>query len=722
MTKVFLLAASGAALALAAAQPLQAQTAPAGAAPATPATATAAPTPEIGDWGKIGLQRQWLDRSARAGNDFFRYVNGKWIDQFEIPADRTGWGSFHQLAALSEARVRGILDELAATKPAPGSDAARVLAVYSAFMDEAGIEAAGLTSAQPGLARIAAATTADDLLALFGAPGMPSPINSDVGADPKQSDRYALQISLGALGLPDRDYYLSDNPRFPPIRAKYKAFTAMLLGEAGVADAPAMAEQVYALETQLARAAWDRTVSRNSDLTYHKLTMAEVAALPGGGDLAAFARATGPNAAAAPAMLIAELPLTAEQITAARLTPDELKDKVGGGVPAVLGLIRSQPVAVWKAWLTARYLATNAAYLPKRIDEANFAFYGQLLSGQPQQRPRWKRGVNVVEWQLGELLGRIYAQRYFPAANRAAMADLVGNLRKAMALNLKDLAWMGPQTRAQAEAKLAAFTPKIGNPEQWKDYAGLAVTPASAFANAQAASIWLARFEDNRIGQPVDRAEWFMLPQTVNAYYNPEANEIVFPAAILQPPFFNLSADPAVNYGAIGSVIGHEMSHGFDDQGAKYDGTGNLRDWWTEADKKNFVALTDRLAAQYDKLCPFDGGKTCVNGRLTLGENIGDLGGLSLAYRAYKLSLKGKPAPVIDGLTGDQRFFMGYAQVWRSKFREATARQLLLVDPHSPNQYRVNGIVRNFDAWYKAFGVKPGDALYLPPAERLRIW
>ena len=721
MTKAFLLAASGAALALSALVPAQAQTAPApNPAPSAPAAAAAAP--EIGDWGKAGLQNQWIDHATRPGNDFFRYMNGKWVDQFEIPADRTGWGSFYQLAALSEARVRGILDELAATKPAPGSDAERVLAVYSAFMDEAGIEAAGLAPAQPYLNRIAAAATPEDLLALFAMPGMPSPIDFGVGADPKQSDRYVLQSSLGALGLPDRDYYLSDNPRFPPIRAKYKAFVAMLLGEAGVADAPAMAEQVYALETELARASWDRTISRNSDLTYHKLTMAEAAALPGGGDLTAIARATGPNAATAPVLLIAQLPLTKEQVATARLTPDELKAKVGGGVPAALGLIRSQPVAVWKAWLAARYLAGNASYLPKRIDDANFAFYGQLLSGQPQQRPRWKRGVNVVERQLGELLGKIYAERYFPAANRAAMSDLVGNLRKAMAINLSGLTWMGPQTRAQAEAKLAAFTPKIGSPAKWKDYAGLAVTPGSALGNAMATSAWRSRFDDNRIGQAVDRSEWFMLPQTVNAYYNPEANEIVFPAAILQPPFFNLSADPAVNYGAIGAVIGHEMSHGFDDQGAKYDGDGNLRDWWTEADKKNFVALTDRLATQYNKLCPFDGGKTCVNGRLTLGENIGDLGGVSLAYRAYKLSLKGKRAPVIDGLTGDQRFFMGYAQVWRSKYREATARQLLLVDPHSPAQYRVNGIVRNFDEWYKAFGVKPGDALYLPPAERLRIW
>lgn len=720
MKKHIMLAASGFALALAGPVPAFAQTA-GGSAPAAPAAA-ASPTAEIGDWGKAGLQTQWMDRSIRPGDDFFRYVNGKWVDQFTIPADRTAWGSFHQLRALSEARVRAILDDLAASKPAAGSDEARVLAAYAAFMDQDAIEAAGLAPARPSLDRIAAASSPEALLALFAAPGMPSPFDAYVDADPKQSDRYALQLSLGGLGLPDRDYYLSDKPRFPPIRAQYKAYTAMLLGEAGIADPQGMAEKIYALETELARASWDRTIARDADLTYHKLTMAEVAALPGGADLATFIRANGPGAAAAPAVVIAELPLTAEQIATARLTPEQLQAKVGGGVPAALALLRSQPLDVWKAWLTARFLSGHAAYLPKRIDQANFAFYGKLLSGQPEQRARWKRGVDVVESQLGDLLGRIYAARYFPAANRAAMGDLVGNLRKAMAANLTELKWMGAATRTQAEAKLAAFTPKIGSTDKWKDYAGQAVSPGAALGNAMAAAEWRAAFYDKRIGQPVDRSEWFMQPQTVNAYYSPQRNEIVFPAAILQPPFFNLSADPAVNYGAIGAVIGHEMSHGFDDQGAKFDGSGNLRDWWTEADKKAFVALTDRLVAQYDKFCPFDGGKTCVNGRLTLGENIGDIGGVSLAYRAYKLSLRGKPAPVIDGLTGDQRFFMGYAQVWRSKYREETARQLLLVDPHSPAMYRVNGIVRNFPEWYKAFGVKPGDALYLPPEQRIRIW
>ncbi|MBA3056165.1 MAG: M13 family metallopeptidase [Sphingomonadales bacterium] len=718
MIRSFLLAAGCAALALAS------QTAAARTAPARTASAAtqAPPASEPADWGKTGLQTRWIDRTVKPGDDFARYVNGKWHDSFEIPPDKTSYGAFQQLAMLSEARLHAILEELVAGKPAPGSDEGRVVAAYTAFMDQAAIERAGLAPARPWLDRIAAAKTTADLYAIFAAPGFPSPINGVVDADPKQSDRYALALSLGGLGLPDRDYYLSDNPRFPAIREKYKDYLTLLLSEAGYGDARARAESIHALETGMARAMWDRTVLRDSDLTYNKLTIEQVAALPHGADLVSFIRATGPGAAAAKHVLVAEMPLTPAQLAAARISPDQAKADIGGGVPAMLAYVAAQPVDVWKAWLTARFLASHAPYLPARIDDANFAFYGKLLGGQPEQRARWKRAISVVESQLGELLGKIYAARYFPPENRAAMTELVGNLRKAMGANLATLSWMGPQTRAEAEAKLAAFTPKIGAPETYKDYAGLVVTPTTALANAMAAGQWASDFADARIGQAVDRSEWFMLPETVNAYYNPTMNEIVFPAAILQPPFFNLAADPAVNYGAIGAVIGHEMGHGFDDQGAKSDGQGNLRDWWSAEDKARFVALTDRLAAQYDKLCPFDHGQTCVNGKLTLGENIGDLGGLSLAYRAYHLSLGGKPAPVIDGLTGDQRFFMAWAQVWRSKYREETARQLLLVDPHAPPQYRINGIVRNFTEWYRAFGVKPGDKLYLPPEQRIRIW
>jgi putative endopeptidase len=415
------------------------------------------------------------------------------------------------------------------------------------------------------------------------------------------------------------------------------------------------------------------------------------------------------------------MPPTAEKLAAAKFTP-EMKARLGGGLPATLRLVTATPVATWKAYLTAHFLSDHAAYLPRDIDDAQFAFYGTVLGGQQVQRVRWRRGISVVEGEIGELLGELYARRYFPPANRAAMADLVTNLRTALAANLEDLKWMGPATRQEAEAKLRAFTPKIGAPEKYKTYDGLVIDAARPLANKLNAEKWAMDFQLNRIGKPVDRSEWFMFPQTVNAYYNPTFNEVVFPAAILQPPFFNLSADPAVNYGAIGAVIGHEMGHGFDDQGAKSDGTGNLRDWWTPKDKAAFEALTAKLATQFDGFCPFDEGRTCVNGQLTLGENIGDLAGLSTAYRAYHLSLGGKEAPVIDGFTGDQRFFLAYAQVWRGKVRDEQARQLLVTDPHSPGRYRVNGIVRNMDAWYRAFSVQPGDKLYLPPEQRVRIW
>ena len=659
---------------------------------------------------------------VRPGDDFFRYVNGAWIDSHEIPADKTSYGTFQELRILSETRLHGILDDLGAKAPPAGSQDARILAAYRAYMDEAAIERAGLAPARPVLDRIAAVRTTSDLYKVFAEPGLPSPFNGGVGPDPKQSDVYSIGLYLGGLGLPDRDYYLSDNPRYPEIRQKYRDYLALLLKEAGYADAPAMAARVYELEAGMARIMWDRSVLRDDQLTYHRLTMAELAALPHGQDLVAFVRAGGPGSAAARDVRVAEMPLTEEQARGLGLSPAELQAKVGGGFPAMLDYVAAQPVEVWKAWLTAQFLNSFASYLPRRIDEASFAFNSKLLGGQPEQRPRWKRAISAVEGQLGEQLGRLYAERYFPERNREEMTRLVTNLRAALGVKLAAAPWMGPQTRAEAEAKLAAFATKIGAPATFKDYAGMAIAPDNALGNVLASTKWNADLADSRVGKPVDRAEWQMFPQTVNAYYNPPMNEIVFPAAILQPPFFDPDADPAANYGAIGAVIGHEMSHGFDDQGSQYDAKGNLRDWWTAADKARFVALTDRLAVQYGKLCPFDNGQTCVNGRLTLGENIGDIGGVSLALEAYHLSLGGKPAPVIDGLTGDQRFFIAFARVWRAKYREEAARQQLLVDPHSPAQYRTNGVVRNFDQWYRAFGVKPGDKLWLPPEERILIF
>ncbi|MFT4057603.1 MAG: M13-type metalloendopeptidase [Novosphingobium sp.] len=675
------------------------------------------------DWGKFGVQTQWIDTSAKPGDDFDAYVNGVWNKTAELPADRTRWGSFIELSDLSENRVHGILDDLLAANPAPGSDAARIAAAWKAFMDVDAINKAGLAPARPYLDRIMAAKTPADIATLFGAPGYVSPISLYVGADDKQSDIYALNANIGGMGLPDRDYYLKTDARSVTLRDKYKAYLTFVLGKAGYADPAAAATAVLALETQIARADWDRAAARNPDLTYNKVPVAEFEAMGSPGVVKAFLTAVGAEKASY--VLIGEMPPTAEEFKKAGIDPAKTGTQFGPGMPAVVKLIESTPVAIWQAYLAVHFLSSNAAILPSDIDAATFDFYGKTLSGQPEQRPRWKRGIDAVEGMAGELVGKLYAAKYFPPAQKAAMADLVANLRKAMAANLKDLKWMSPVTRVKAEEKLDAFTPKIGQPDVFKTYEGLTFSATDPLGNSMAAGKWQTAFDMNRIGGPVDRTEWGMLPETVNAYYNPAMNEIVFPAAILQPPFFNLSADPAVNYGGIGAVIGHEMSHGFDDQGAKYDGTGNLRDWWTPQDLAAFQKLQAALAAQYDAFCPFDDGKdgkACVNGKLTMGENIGDLGGLSLAYRAYKLSLNGKEAPVIDGVTGDQRFFMGWAQVWRSKVREAQARQFLVTDPHSPPQYRVNGIVRNFDEWYKAFGVKPGDKLYLAPKDRVRIW
>ncbi len=683
-------------------------------------TATAVAAELDGEnWGTFGIQTQHIDKAARPGDDFDHYVNGKWENAAVLPADKSRIGAFSTLSDQSDERLRALLEELSARKWPAGSSQARIAAAYSAYMNTAGIEAAGLAPARPYLDRIAAVKTRGDLLALFAAPGFASPIGASVDADEKQSTRYALYLGQAGLGLPDRDYYLVDNPRYTQFRAKYLEYLTFLLGKAGYSDPPAAARSVLALETEMARAMWDRTLQRNRDLTYNKQSLAELEALAPGGSIGTFVRELG--AGAAEYAIVAQVPPTAAELAAAKIAP-EIAANLGGGVPATMKLIETAPLFIWQAWLAAHFLSDQAAFLPKDIDDAHFAFYGTVLSGQPQQRVRWKRGISAVEGQIGELLGQVYAERYFPAANKAAMAQLVGNLRKAMAANLAELKWMGPATRAEAEAKLNAFTPKIGAPKTYKTYQGLAISPSAPLANQIAAGKWSLDYQVARLDQPVDRAEWFMLPQTVNAYYNPTFNEVVFPAAILQPPFFNLTADPVVNYGAIGAVIGHELGHGFDDQGAKSDGAGNLRDWWTSADKAAFEALTGKLVEQYSTFCPFDAGKTCVNGALTLGENIGDLGGLSLAYRAYRLSLGGKAAPIIDGYTGDQRFFLAWAQAWRTKSREAIARQMLVTDPHAPPEYRINGIVRNFDEWYKAFGVRPGDRLYLPPDKRVRIW
>lgn len=669
-------------------------------------------------WGSWGIDLSVQKTDVKPGDDFYAWTNGKWLDSFVIPADRSRYGSFDLLAEKSEQRVRKIIDDLAATKPAVDTPEGKIGAYYNAFLDTDTINAAGLTPAQPYLDKIAAVGTLDDLAVLFGTPGFRSPIGGFVFADDKDPDTNIFQMGIGGLGLPDRDYYLKTDDKSVEIRAKYVELLTFMLDKAGYEDAAGEAQKVMDLETALAKADWDRALSRNPEITYNKVSKDEILAMAGAFPVIRTFDTMGVGGEQN--YLVSEIPPTQEELAAAGISAEDAA-KLGGGFPEMFAIVRDTPLDTWKAYLAAHFLSDFAGVLPKDIDDANFNFFGTVLRGQPEQRERWKRSVQATQGILGEAIGKVFVERYFPPENKAAMDDLVKNLRKAMALNLEDLGWMSDATKVKAEEKLNAFTPKIGYPDKFETYDTLTVGN-NALDNAVAAAKWESDDNVSNLGKPVDRTKWYMTPQTINAYYNPSFNEIVFPAAILQPPFFNISADPAVNYGAIGGVIGHEMGHGFDDQGAKYNGDGVLQNWWTDEDLASFRKLGDALAAQYSAYCPLDDGETCVNGRLTLGENIGDLGGLSLAYRAYKMSLNGKEAPVIDGLTGDQRFFMAWAQVWRAKYRDEATRQQMLSDPHSPPNYRVNGIVRNLDEWYAAFDIQPGDALYLAPEDRVRIW
>lgn len=680
--------------------------------------ASALPTMSFGKW---GFDPAYLATDIKPGDDFNAYANKTWIDANPLPPEFSRIGAFTLLGEKSTADVKALMDELAAKDPAALSgDERRILDAYRTYLDTAAIEAAGLAPAKPYLDRIAGAKTLDDLAMLWAQPGYASPIGAGVSIDAKQPDRHIASVGFGGLGMPDRDYYLDTTEKGRATQAKYKAYLAFLLGEAGYADPAAMAEKVYAFEDANARTVqWDRAVRRNRDLTYNLLTADELAAIGGKVPVTAMLEKIG--IAGSPGFVVSLMPPTAEEIAQYKLD-EATRAKIGTGLPGMFALIGETPVEVLKAWMVKEFLSDHAAVLPARFDAASFEFYGKTLRGTPEQRPRWKRAIGETEGLLGELVGKEYVARYFPPENKAAMDELVANLRLALGESLDEIQWMGEATKTEARAKLASFDPKIGYRPNLETYEGLTITQGDAIANRMAAAKWQRADNVAKLGEPIDRTEWGMLPQTVNAYYNSVKNEIVFPAGILQQPFFALSNDIAVNYGAIGGVIGHEIGHGFDDQGSKSDATGALRNWWTDADRAAFDALGNRLVAQYDSFCPLDDGKTCVNGRLTLGENIGDVGGLSMAYRAYKLATKGKDVPVIDGLTGDQRFFLAWAQVWRSTQREENYRNRLRTDSHSPEEYRVNGVVRNLDEWYEAFGVKPGDAMYLPPEERVRIW
>jgi putative endopeptidase len=677
---------------------------------------TAPPTMEFGTW---GFDPAALDPTVKPGDNFFEYVNGKWVRENPLGAEYTRFGSFDVLGEKATSDVEALVRDLVASSPAPGTPERRIVDAYNAYMNTAAIDAAGLAPAQPYLDRIRGAKSLAELAELFGQPGYPALVSAGVDIDSKNPDSYIVSVGFNGMGLPDRDYYLVDSETNRHIQDEYRKFLTFLLDKAGYADAAGTANAVYDFEHKVAELEWARQALRNRDITYNRLSKAELEALAPQFPLErllASAKFDGQQQ-----FLVNQLPPTADEIAKYGLD-EKFLSGIGGGLPAMMKLLNETPLATLQAYMTARFLAANAPVLPHEIDDANFAFYGTLLSGQQEQRPRWKRAIAATEGALGDQLGALYAARYFPPASKATMEELVANMRASLGQSIAENTWMSDATKREAQAKLDAFVPRIGYPEHPKTYEGLTIDAGTPLANRIGAIAWNQDYDLHRLGKPVDRTEWGMLAQTVNAGYSQAFNSITVPGAILQPPFFNPTADPAVNYGAIGAVIGHEMSHGFDDQGAKSDGTGLLRDWWAPEDKARFEELGDKLVAQYDAYCPFDEGKTCLRGRQTLGENIGDVGGLSLAYRAYRMSLHGQELPVIDGLTGDQRFFLAWAQVWREAQREESARQRILTDPHSLAEARVNIPVRNQDAWYKAFNVQPGDKLYLPPEERVHIW
>lgn len=692
-----LLLASAATLALSAcASTTRTTEAPAAPAAVAAAPAPAAPKPQIGAW---GFDLAGMDRATAPGDDWVKFANGGYLAALEIPADRSNYGMFTKLRDQSQEQTRKIIEAAAAAGGAPGSTGQKVGDYFASFMDEAAIEAKGLAPIQPELDRIAALRTPRDVARAFGEDnryGIDVPIGVGVIQDLKDNSKHSVYIGQGGLGMPDRDYYLDDsNPKFVETRAKYQAHLAKMMSLAGIDDAETRGKRVYELEKRIAQVHWTRVQQRQIDKLYNPATMAELGRRYPGFDWSAYLAGAG-----IPAQ---------EQVVVTNPS----------AIAGIAKLVATVPVQTWRDYLTVHALKSAAPVLPKAFVDENFAFNGTTLSGQPQIQPRWKRGVDAVNGAMGEAVGELYVAKYFPPEAKAKADELVKNIIAAMDKRLAELTWMAPETKAKARIKLAAFTPKIGYPDKWRDYSALEIVKGDAYGNARRAAAFEYQRNVDKLGKPVDRGEWQMTPMTVNAYANPLLNEIVFPAAILQPPFFDANADPAVNYGGIGMVIGHEISHHFDDQGRKFDPQGNLTDWWTAEDVTRFKALTDKVVAQYAAYEPLPGRK--VNGELTLGENMADLAGITIAYDAYRMSLAGKEDRVIDGLTGDQRFFLGSAQIWRQKYREAALQQQLTTDPHTAGHFRPY-VVRNLDAWYAAWGAKPGEKLYLAPAERVKVW
>jgi len=650
-------------------------------------------TPHYGAW---GFDLTGEDTSVKPGDDFYRYANGNYLKRTEIPADRTRFGNFDVLGDLSESRVHLILDEAAKKDTQSDGPGHKIGVFYKTYMDTARIEALGTAPLDTDLAKVRAAKSHEDIAALMGdRDGFRDSIfGGGIGPDAKDPNHYTVQMGSGGIGLPDRDYYLK--PAFAAKKAAYQVYVAKMLSLAGWPEPEKNAADIVAFETKMAEASWDRVQRRDRDKTYNPMTIDELQAYAPGFDFKRFLAAR--DLGSVPRVIVGD----------------------NTAFPKKAAIFAQTPVETLQAWEAFGIVDSAAPVLPERFVQARFEFRNKVLAGQPEIQPRWKRAVAATDGALGEAVGEVYVARYFTPEAKAKMLELVGNIKAALAIRIQKLDWMTPATKEEALKKLAQISVKIGYPDKFRDYSALTIKDGDLYGDVVRARQFEYNRQLARLHKPVDRTEWGMNPQTVNAYYNPTMNEIVFPAAILQPPFFDANADPAINYGGIGGVIGHEISHGFDDQGRKSDGTGKLRDWWTADDAAKFQEKTTRLGAQYSAFELLPGEH--INGSLTMGENIGDMGGINLGLEAYHASLKGKPAPVIDGLTGDQRVFLGWAQVWRGKQRDEALRQQLHTDPHSPEEARVNAVVRNVDAWYAAFDVKPGDKLYVAPADRVHIW
>ncbi|PKG68115.1 MULTISPECIES: M13 family metallopeptidase [Pseudoalteromonas] len=662
-----------------------------------PKVATAAVT-EKAELGSFGVDLTARNEAVKPGDDFFMYASGTWYDNYVMPADKTRYGAFSGLAERSEDDVKAIIEEIAARKDL-NAEEKLVADFYNAYMDTETLNKLGVAPIKPLLSEINDISSTDDLAEMFGKSwltGNKAPLGGGMWFNRLDPNKYEMSLGAGGLGLPDRSYYLEDAERFVKTRAAYVAHIADMLEFTGVENTAERAQAIVDLETKIAQGHWPREKRRNRDLTLNQVERADLSTAYPGFNWDLYFAQTGYKV---PQLNVSQ--------------PEPIK--------AMIELINQEDIAVWKDYLTYHAISGNAGLLSEDVFNTNFAFFGKELNGQQEPRPRWKRAISEMSGtsSLGFAIGKIYVARYFPESSKQQMSELVENLRTALGERIDNLEWMGDATKVNARAKLAAFVPKIGYPDVWQSYEGLSITKNDLIGNVKNMREFFHAESVEKELQKTDRNRWGMTPQRVNAYYNSSFNEIVFPAAILQPPFFDPNADPAVNYGGIGAVIGHEMGHGFDDQGSKSDENGVQRNWWTDADRAAFDKKADQLAAQYSKYEPIEG--NFVNGRNSLGENIGDVGGLSMAYHAYKLSLNGKEAPVIDGVTGDQRFFLAWAQVWKEKRTEQSMLNQLRGGTHAPGRFRAQA-PRNHDAWYKAFDVKQGDELYLPEDERVRIW